>query len=100
MFRVVVADVVNSFTDYGGNIRIALGGDFTHYNHHAGGSYALAGNTGIFVLSEYCVQYRIGNLVTHFIRVSLSNGFGGEHSVCHWFVHFFIYLALDNDSVI
>ena len=58
------------------NINISLCCNLAHNHNHACCGAGFAGNTGIGVLCQKCVQHAIGNLVTDFIGMSLCNRFG------------------------
>ena len=71
-----VADFCQGFSDDFFNINISLCCNLAHNHNHACCGAGFAGNTGIGVLCQKCVQHAIGNLVTDFIGMSLCNRFG------------------------
>jgi hypothetical protein len=46
---------------------------------HPGLDESFARNARVLVFGEDCVENGVGNLVGNFVRMSLGNGFRGEH---------------------
>ena len=70
----VIADVQHHLPGNLGNVHIAVGGDLPHDVDQARGSTGLAGHAAIGILFQNGVQYRVGDLVTDLVRMSLSDG--------------------------
>ena len=81
--RVGVADALHGTADNGGDVGIGTGADLPHDHHHAGGGHRLTGHPAIGVLGQDRVQHRVGDLVTDFVRMSLSDGLRGKDSISH-----------------
>ena len=79
-FQRVVADIADGLAGDGRVVHCGGGGDFTHDQHHAGGSSGFTGYTGHGVLCQNSVQNAVGDLVAHFIGMSFGYGFGCKNS--------------------
>ena len=51
---------------------------FARQHHAIGGDQRFAGDAGIGISGQECVQHRIGNAVRHLIWMAFGNGFRGE----------------------
>lgn len=67
LFRVVVADLLDSVSDNGLEVDSSLGGDFTEDHDHTGLGGSLTSDLGVGVFSETGVQDGIGDLVTDLV---------------------------------
>merc|ERR1719272_517488 len=83
--RVVVSNFLDGTTNNLLVVEDSLGGDFTEDHDHAGLGCGFASNTGGRVLLEASIDDGIGDLVTDFVRVSFSDGFGGEQESFFFF---------------
>ena len=79
----VVADAPQGLSGHGGDVHIALGGDFAHDQHHAGGGGALAGHPRHGILGQNGVQDAVGNLVTDLVGMTFRDGFRGKNTFLH-----------------
>ena len=72
--RAVVANTADYVADDVFQIHIAGGGDFTGYDGHAGFYQRLHRHAGVFVAGDNGIEYRVGNLIRHFVGVAFRNG--------------------------
>ena len=79
----VIADAADDLPGDGGNVHIAVGGNFTHDEYHTGGGDGLAGHAGVGVFFENGVQYAVRDLIADFIGMSLRYGFRCKDTLCH-----------------
>ena len=54
------------------DIHISFCGNFSHYKYKTCGGSSFTCNTAHWILLKKCIKNRIGNLVTHFIRMAFS----------------------------
>lgn len=73
---VIVADVLDSFTDDLLVVEVGLGGNFTEDHDHAGLGGSLASNLGEGVLGEAGIEDGIRNLISDLVGVTLTDGLG------------------------
>lgn len=73
---VIVADVLDGFTDDLLVVEVGLGGDFTEDHDHAGLGGSLASNLGEGVLGEAGIEDGIRNLISDLVGVTLTDGLG------------------------
>ena len=73
IFGAVVADIDHRLPGDLGNIHIAAGGDFSYNMDLAGSHQGFAGDSGIRVLFQDGIQYRIRDLIGDFIRMAFRN---------------------------
>ena len=78
VFCSCVADFCQCFSNDFFNVNVCFCCDFAHYHDHTCCCACFAGNTGIGVFCQQCVQHAVGNLVTDLIGMSFCNRFGSE----------------------
>jgi len=76
--RVVVADVLDRVADDLLVVDDGLGGDLAAHEDHASLGHRFAGDFGVGVLLEVSVEDGIRHLIADLVRVTFSDGFGGE----------------------
>mmetsp|Transcript_37445 Transcript_37445/g.83322 ORF Transcript_37445/g.83322 Transcript_37445/m.83322 type:complete len:221 (+) Transcript_37445:776-1438(+) len=59
-------------------VNLGLGSNLAEYHHHVGLGAGLAGNLGIWILSQHSVQHGVGHLVAKLVRMSLIHRLAGE----------------------
>lgn len=75
---VIVANVLDSVTDDLLVVELGLGGDLTEDHDHTGLGGSLASDLGQRVLSQAGIEDSIGDLISDLVRVTLTDGLGGE----------------------
>ena len=75
VFCAVVAYVRDGAADYGGNIDITVGRDFTHDNYKPGGSSSFASYACHGIFCEYGVKHRVAYAVAHFVGMTFRDAF-------------------------
>ena len=80
-----ITDSADGFSCDGGDIHVAVGGNFAHHEHHARGCRALAGDACFGVLRQDGVEHAVGDLVAHLIGVTFRYGFRCKDSFFHVF---------------
>ena len=73
VFSPVISNLTHCFTHNFLNIHIRMCGDLTHNHNKACRCCCLAGNAAHRILCKQSIQDSIGNLIAHFIRMSLGN---------------------------
>jgi hypothetical protein len=73
-----VADLLDDAPRHPGEIDVGLGGDLAGEQHEAGGDQGLAGDAAGRILPQDLVEDRVGDLVRHFVRVTLGHRLGRE----------------------
>ncbi len=75
---VVIADGGYNTAHQALQIDIGLGGDFAGDDNQAGGRQSFGGDTAIGVLLEACIQNRVGDLISDFVRMAFGDGLRGK----------------------
>ena len=78
VFAAGIADFTNGISHDFLDIYISFCGDLTHDHDKTGCCAGLTGNTAHWILCYESIKDRIGNLVTHFVRMSFGYGLGCE----------------------
>ena len=73
-----VANLCQGFSYDFFHVNVCFCRDFTHYHDHACGCACFAGNAGMGVFCQQCVQHAVRNLVTDLIGMPFCNRFGSE----------------------
>jgi len=76
--RVVVADVLDRVADDLLVVDDRLGRDLTAHEDHTSLGHRFAGDFGVGVLLEVSIEDGIRHLIADLVRVTFSDGFGGE----------------------
>ena len=79
----VIADRADDLAGGAGDIDIAVGRDLAHDMDKARGAGRLAGNAGTGVLSQNGIEDCVGDLVTDFVGMPLSDRLGCEKNFGH-----------------
>ena len=75
VFGLGVADAGDHAAHRGGNVHVgAFGGDFSAYDHQAGGAEGFTGDFRLRVLPEEFVEDGVGNLVGDFVGMTFGDG--------------------------
>ena len=78
-----VADALHGAADDSGDVGVVAGGDLAHHGDNAGGGEGLTGHMGGGVGGQDVVQDGVGDLVAHFVGMTLGHGLRGKQTVCH-----------------
>src|SRR6202011_5418895 len=86
-FRGVVPDVQYNFADQRLHVHPRLGGDFARDHDHARLDEGLAGDTSTRIVAQDRIEYRVGDLVGHLVRVTFGYGLGRKQIVIRHLTH-------------
>jgi hypothetical protein len=81
VFRTVIANAADGFTDQGVVIDLRGGGDFAGHHGQAGGDQRLAADAALGILPEDFIEYGVGNLVGYLVGVTFGDGFRRKQEV-------------------
>lgn len=81
---IIISDLLDGLSGDLLDLEVSLGGDFSENHAESVLDGSLAGDLGFGVLGQASIQDGVGDIVAQLIRMTVSDGLGGEKIVLFW----------------